>query len=153
MYISNIVIREMNIEDLDKISSILQSDFDDFWNYNIFKQELENSASKYICATYNNKIIGFAGIWICINEAHVTNIVIKKNFRGNGIGKLLLKELIKISNSLKLTNITLEVNENNKIAISLYQKLGFDILGKRKKYYNGVDSALIMTKILRSDTH
>lgn len=64
-------------------------------------------------------------------------------------GRILLSELIKLSNSLGLNKITLEVNENNKIAISLYEKFNFQLLGKRKNYYNGVDSALIMTRFLK----
>lgn len=85
--LEKVLIKEMNTDDLDSISPILLSDFDDFWNYNVFKQELKNSTSKYICAIYNDEIIGFAGIWICIDEAHITNIVTKKNLRGNGIRK------------------------------------------------------------------
>lgn len=92
MNLNKILIREMNIKDLDSISPILQSEFDEFWNYNVFKQELENKNSKYICALYENNIIAFAGIWICIDEAHITNIVTKKQYRNMGIATRLIRK-------------------------------------------------------------
>lgn len=149
--INNIIIKKMDIADLNKISDILSSDFDDFWNYNIFKEELENNTSKYICAIYCNKIIGFAGIKICMDQADITNIVVKKNFRGNHIGKLLMKSLINIAISLNINTITLEVNEHNKIAYSLYKAFQFKECGQRKKYYYGTDTAIIMIKQLKEE--
>lgn len=143
-----IKISKMNIHDLNKISPVLLTEFDDFWNYNIFKSELENENSKYVVAKNNDEIVGFAGIWISIDEAHVTNIVTKKDLRKNGIGSTLLEELINLSKTLNLVSITLEVNENNLDAIKLYEKFGFEKLGIRKKYYNNTDNALIMTKKL-----
>lgn len=143
-----IKISKMNIDDLNKISPVLLTEFDDFWNYNIFKSELENENSKYVVAKNNDEIVGFAGIWISIDEAHVTNIVTKKDLRKNGIGSTLLEELINLSKNLNLVSITLEVNENNLDAIKLYEKFGFEKLGIRKKYYNNTDNALIMTKKL-----
>ena len=143
-----IKISKMNIDDLNKISPVLLTEFDDFWNYNIFKSELENENSKYVVAKNNDEIVGFAGIWISIDEAHVTNIVTKKDLRKNGIGSTPLEELINLSKTLNLVSITLEVNENNLDAIKLYEKFGFEKLGIRKKYYNNTDNALIMTKKL-----
>lgn len=143
-----IKISKMNIDDLNKISPVLLTEFDNFWNYNIFKSELENENSKYVVAKNNDEIVGFAGIWISIDEAHVTNIVTKKDLRKNGIGSTLLEELINLSKTLNLVSITLEVNENNLDAIKLYEKFGFEKLGIRKKYYNNTDNALIMTKKL-----
>jgi len=143
--VNNIVIEKMNISDLDNIKEKLLIDFDDFWNYNVFKSELENENSKYIVAKIDDEIIGFAGIWQVINEAHITNIVTKKNYRNQGIGTLLLEELIKICKNLKeIESLTLEVNEDNIIAQNLYKKFGFEILGKRKNYYKD-RAAVIMT--------
>ena len=120
-----ITISPMTLSDLDSISDILVSDFDDFWSYSIFKSELENENSKYIVAKDQNNIVGFAGIWIAIDEAHITNIVWRKNFRNKGIGSLLLKELINLCITLNLNSITLEVNSNNLPAINLYEKFRF----------------------------
>jgi ribosomal-protein-alanine N-acetyltransferase len=138
-------ISNMTVADLDSISDVLLDDFDDFWNYNIFKAELENPNSHYIVAKQNDLIVGFAGIWIAVDEAHVTNIVVKKSNRGCGIGSLLLENLISMVKSLNLKSLTLEVNETNKPAIKLYEKYGFKRVGARKNYYDNKYSAIIMT--------
>ena len=133
----------MNSQDLESIKNILNSDFDDFWNYNILKEELNNKNSRYLVAKLNNEVIGFAGIKIVIDEADIMNIVVKKNFRNNGIGSLLLENLINLSKSLNISSLSLEVNEKNISAISLYKKFNFKEVGKRKNYYKDSDAILM----------
>lgn len=79
---NKIEISVMNMDDLNKIQNILETEFDDFWNYAVFKSELENPNSIYFVSKYNNKIIGFAGVLMIIDTAEITNIVIKKSYRG-----------------------------------------------------------------------
>ena len=140
-----IQINEMKLEDLDCIKNILLTDFDDFWNYDIFKTELESKNSKYIIAKMGNEIVGFAGVKVVLEQADIMNIVTKKNCRNKGIGSLLLKSLIDICKDLNVSSIMLEVDENNLSAIHLYKNFGFEILNTRKNYY-GMNSALIMRK-------
>jgi len=135
---------KMILDDLNIISPILQSDFDDFWNDNILKSELENENSYYIVAKENDAIVGFGGLWKSIDDIHITNIVTKKIFRNKGIGKAILTELINQAQNFGYNIITLEVNENNLPAISLYKKFGFKEVGIRKRYYNNSDNAIIM---------
>ena len=141
-----IKIEKMELSDLELISNNLNNDFDDFWNYNVFKQELLNKNSiYYVAKDEQNKIVGFAGILIILDEANITNIVTKKANRNQGIGSLLLEKLISEATQKNLSSITLEVNEHNQNAIKLYEKFGFKNLGTRKKYYNNTDNAIIMT--------
>lgn len=144
----NIKISAMTLSDLDSISSILTCEFDDFWNYNLFKSELENQNSKYIVAKANNQIIGFAGVWFSVDDIHITNIVVKKSYRNQKIGSLMLSNLIELCRNQTQKFITLEVNSNNIPAKKLYQKFGFENVGIRKKYYNNTEDAIIMTKTL-----
>ena len=137
---------KMTIEDFNEIKDVLKDEFDDFWNDSILKSELENPNSQYFVAKYKNNIIGFAGILILIDSTEITNIVVKKKERRKGIGNLLLEKLIDETAKLNKEMISLEVNENNTIAISLYKKYNFKEEGLRKKYYNGVSNAIIMTK-------
>lgn len=141
----NIKITSMNSQDLEAIKNILNSDFDDFWNYNILKDELNNKNSRYLVAKLNNEVIGFAGIKIIIDEADIMNIVVKKDFRNKGIGSLLLEKLMDLSKSLNLNYISLEVNEKNISAIRLYKKFNFKEIGTRKKYYKE-SNAILMIK-------
>lgn len=138
-------IDKMSLEDLISIKDILTTEFDDFWNYEILKSELESNNSYFFVAkNISGEIVGFAGIKIILDEADIMNIVIKKDFRNNGIGSLLLDYLISYSKSINLKTITLEVNEINIPAIKLYEKFDFEKLGIRKKYYNGKNDAIIM---------
>lgn len=142
----NITIENMTLEHLEKIKENLKEDFDEFWNENVLKSELENPASTYIVAVdEQNSVIGYAGIWQPIDEAHITNIVTKKDKRNNKIGTKMLERLINIAKERKLNDITLEVNVNNIIAINLYKKYNFKEVGRRKRYYNNMDDAIIMT--------
>ena len=139
-------ITEMTLDDLELMKDTLYSDFDNFWSYNILKQELENEKTTYVVAKENSKIVGFAGMMVFMDEATLNNIVVKKSCRGRGIGGELLESLIEICADLNLKTFTLEVNTSNTPAINLYEKFGFQNLGIRKKYYNNSQDAYIMTK-------
>lgn len=142
-------ISKMTIEDLESIKNILASDFDNFWSFDVLEAELECDNSYVIVAkNTDNTIIGFAGLKTILDEADIMNIVVKKDFRHNGIGSILLENLINYSKNTNMKTITLEVNENNLSAIRLYDKFSFDKLGIRKKYYNGESDAIIMSKQL-----
>ena len=142
--LKKIDIQEMSLNDLEKIKDILISDFDDFWNYNILKEELESPNSKYIIAKTNDgEIIGFTGIKVLVDNADIMNIVVKKSWRNQGVGNLLLNNLISICKDLNLLSLSLEVNEDNLPAIHLYEKFGFRNIGVRKNYYHGKDGIIM----------
>lgn len=88
----NIKIEVMTLEDLEIIKDALISDYDNFWNYNIFKEELQNNNSKYLVAKIYNEIVGFAGIKIILDSADIMNIVTKKTFRNKGIRNLTFEK-------------------------------------------------------------
>ena len=148
-FIMDLKLSKMSIEDLKSIKNVLASEFDNFWSYEVLEEELECDNSYVIVAKVDeNTIVGFAGLKVILDEADIMNIVVKKDFRHNGIGSVLLENLINYSKDLNLKTITLEVNENNLSAIRLYDKFSFDKLGIRKKYYNGESDAIIMSKQL-----
>ena len=141
---NKIQISEMFLFDLDNIKDILVSDFDDFWNYSILKEELESPNSKYIIAKTNDgEIIGFAGIKIIVDTADIMNIVVKKSWRNQGVGNLLLSNLVSICKISNLSSLSLEVNEDNLPAIHLYEKFCFKQVGVRKNYYQDKDGMIM----------
>lgn len=140
-----LTIRPMSISDLNTMKAILESDFDDFWNYNIFYQELQNANSEYFVALESDEIVGFAGILTAVDDVHITNIVTKKLYRNRGIGTKLLEHIMKIAKQKGLSSLTLEVNQTNKPAILLYEKHHFQKIGQRKNYYKQNENAIIMT--------
>ena len=116
-----IKIEKLGPQDLAKIDI---SNFDDFWNINILKNDLKLETSYYIVAKFDNEILGFAGLNLILDEAHISNIAVRKDMRNLKIGSKLLE-------TSKL--ITLEVNEKNLAAIHLYEKYGFKTLRHKKK--------------------
>jgi len=139
----NIEIYDMTFNDIKTLEPIFHTEFDDFWTIDNLKSELGNPNSKCIVAKLDDKIVGFAGIWFSVDDAHITNIVVHKAFRHKGIGSILLEKLIELS-KVK-SSLTLEVNTKNECAYNLYLKYGFKNLGIRKKYYKNLDDAYIMT--------
>lgn len=141
-----IQIFEMSYDDLEIIKDVLETDFDEFWNYETLKEELNSDNSKYIVAkTKDNTIVGFSGIKIIFEEAELMNIVTRKNMRNIGIASSMLNSLINIckENNIKLLN--LEVKSQNTIAINLYKKYNFKEVGLRKKYYDNTYDAILFT--------
>jgi len=136
----------MQLEDLELIKDNLTTDFNDFWNYNILRQELENENSTYIVAKQNSIIVGFGGIWQSVDDIHITNIVARKDLRRIGIGSSILEKLIEIAREKSAKTLTLEVRASNVCAINLYTKYNFKQLGTRKNYYKSpTEDAVIMT--------
>ena len=140
-----IEIEKMTKEHLEQIKNVLEEQFDKFWNANVLDKELENPLSTYIVAIIGGQVVGYAGLWKSLEEGHITNIVTRKDKRGNKIATKMLEELIQMAQNKNLKCVTLEVNVHNDIAINLYKKYNFKEVGRRTKYYNGTDDALIMT--------
>lgn len=140
----------MNIVKMEeKHLKILSKDlekYDEFWNEKILSDEFENENSEYFILIDGDKLLGFAGLWFNIDEAHIMNIAVKDEYRKNGFGTRLLKFLIEEAKEKRKACITLEVREDNMPAIALYEKLNFEKIGRRKKYYNSEIDAIIMTK-------
>ena len=142
----NLKIFDMTLQDFEEIKNILISDFDDFWSPEVLKSELTGENKRYIVAKLEKKIVGFCGIMINFDEIEIMNIVVKKFYRGKGIGKELLNEIIKKSQELNCKNIFLEVNEKNIAALKMYESAGFKQVGRRRRYYNSKDDAIIMSQ-------
>lgn len=145
----NYIIRKMTLSDVNLIEKNFTEDFDNFWNIDVLKQEIQNNNTYYLCVSNNiDGIIGFAGLLRVLDEATLMNIVIRNDLRDQGIGSDLLENLIKVAKDFRCTSLTLEVNVSNEPAIKLYEKFDFKKVGSRKKYYNNTYDAIIMTKLL-----
>ena len=110
-----------------------------------FGEPLPPSGTEYVA--------GFCGIWMMVDEAHITTIAVRNEYLGRGIGELLLILLIGLVAELKAHLITLEVRQSNTVAQKLYQKYGFDQVGVRRGYYsdNHEDGLLLSTEDITSD--
>lgn len=133
---------------IDDIMVVENLSFKIPWSRQSITEEIvSNKLAVYLSAKVDDRIVGYAGIWCVCGEGHITNIAVHPDYRGNGIGSLLLEGLIDIARKEQILSMTLEVRKSNLVAQALYRKYGFKDSGFRKAYYsdNGED-ALIMWK-------
>lgn len=142
-----IEIRKMNEQDIDEVVLVENDCFSVPWSKNSFIQELKNERARYLVATKNNKVVGYIGVWIILDEAHFTNVAVGSDFRGRKIGDKLVCEMINLCKNENVTSVTLEVRKSNIVAQNLYKKYGFNLAGIRKEYYSdNKEDALLMWK-------
>jgi len=118
------------------------------WSEQSFFEEITtNKIAKYIVAEIDDKIVGYAGIWLILDEGHITNVAVHPDYRRKGIAKAIISEIMAISEEAGANLFTLEVRASNESAILLYEGFDFIQVGIRKGYYedNGED-AIIMWK-------
>lgn len=144
----NISIRDMKESDLDRIMEIEKKVFSPPWSKEAFLLELTNNLlAKYIVAEVDGELAGYGGIWLIVDEGHITNVAVDEKHRGIGVGNKLLEGLIQLCMDRNILAITLEVRESNEVAKSLYRKYDFKEYGVRKKYYHdNNEDAIIMWK-------
>lgn len=118
----------------------------------LYNEVMYNKLSKYFTAVIDNKRVGYIGCWLTIPNAEVLNLLVVDEYRGNGIGKLLVNKVIEICNIEKIEMITLEVRISNEIGIKLYESVGFTKENIRKKYYSNGEDALLMVLDLGGKT-
>ncbi len=117
------------------------------WPAHAFEQELRsNRLARYVVARAGEQIVGFAGIWMMVDEAHVTTFSVHPDWRRQSIGRQLLLNLAELAGTIGARRMTLEVRESNVQAQALYRSFGFDIVGRRADYYtDDGEDALVMT--------
>ncbi|HEY2421602.1 MAG TPA: ribosomal protein S18-alanine N-acetyltransferase [Neobacillus sp.] len=135
--VDSFVFRYMKEEDIDQILEVEHASFTTPWSRESFLNELYNNKfAVYIVLEENNKVIGYCGAWVVIDETHVTNVAILPEYRGRKLGEALLKKMMTVATDMGAKTMTLEVRVTNHIAQSLYRKLGFQNGGIRKNYYS-----------------
>ncbi|MGG3737629.1 ribosomal protein S18-alanine N-acetyltransferase [Aeribacillus pallidus] len=147
---SDVIFRTMTIDDLDGVMEVERLSFPCPWSRESFVNELTiNHFASYTVAEFKGKIIGYCGVWIIVDEAHITNIAIHPHFRGRKIGEALLIHVMKLAKEKGAFTMTLEVRVSNHVAQSLYRKLGFQNGGIRKNYYtdNQEDAQIMWVKL------
>jgi len=136
----------MRMEDIPRVLEIEQESFRTPWPREAYTHELtENRLAAYIVARADGEIVGYAGMWIILDEAHVTTIAVDPAYRGQHIGERLLVGLIDAALSRDARWMTLEVRKSNATAQALYKKYGFREIGVRKGYYSdNREDAIVM---------
>lgn len=141
------IIRTMRLEDVSAIAKLEQICFSDPWSETSIKSELNNPLSYWLVADDNGTIAGYVGSQSVLDSADMMNIAVAPEYRRRGVGRMLINNLISYLREQKVIALLLEVRVSNMAAISLYQKFGFEQVGRRPRYYhNPREDALIFRK-------
>jgi ribosomal-protein-alanine N-acetyltransferase len=146
-------IERMTIQDVDDVHRIERASFPVPWPDYAFRQEIEtNRLAHYLVVRSAGEAVAYAGLWMMVDEAHITTFAVLPQWRRHGVGGRLMVELMRMALDLNARVMTLEVRLSNAPARALYQRFGFRPVGVRPRYYsdNGED-ALIMTTEPLSD--
>lgn len=148
---SEAVVRRMSLADLPEVLEIDHLSFPLPWSERSYRFELtENPASHMLVAVSPEngrpRVLGYAGFWMVIDEAHISTLAVHPDHRRTGLGAELLRAVLDEAARRGAELATLEVRVSNRAAVNLYHKFGFQIVGRRPRYYrdNGED-ALLMT--------
>jgi len=142
-----IIYRKMNVDDIDGVLKIEEEAFSLPWTKEAFTEEMTTNLHAYYVVAENGvgQIVGFCGMWLVMDESHITNVAVTELAKGQGIGEGLMREAIRVAKEHEVVLMTLEVRVSNSIAQNLYRKLDFQNGGIRKGYYSdNQEDALVM---------
>jgi ribosomal-protein-alanine N-acetyltransferase len=144
--VAPIAIATMTLDDVNGVLEVERTSFPIPWPANAFRHELtQNRNARYIVARDGDRIVGYAGLWLMVDEAHITTFAVHPDARRRKIGERLLQRLFEIANDIGAEWLTLEVRASNIAAQRLYEKYGFKRAGVRRRYYSdNSEDALIM---------
>ncbi len=145
---SGVLVRDMYLVDLDAVMAIEAHSFPTPWSRNAFQTEiLENTFATYLVLDFHGRVVSYGGMWIILDEAHVTNVAVHPDYRGHHLGERMMDGMIERARALGVQRMTLEVRRGNIVAQNLYHKMGFVQLGVRRGYYTDThEDAFIMWK-------
>ncbi|HRK22204.1 MAG TPA: ribosomal protein S18-alanine N-acetyltransferase [Fimbriimonadaceae bacterium] len=143
----NLRFEKLNESHLESILAIEKLSNSAPWSERSFRGELTNPQSVFVTAIGDGKVIGYAGLWIVVDEGHITTVAVDPDYRRKGIGKRLTTEVLSRAKELGIACATLEVRASNEAAINLYEGLGFVQSARRKGYYpDNREDAIVMWK-------
>lgn len=142
---NSLVFSKLRPEDAKELSLLDKECFSTPWSEQMFYEDATNPNAHYVLARIGDKIVGYCGIYMVLDEGQITNIAVLKKYRGQKIASSILEKIVDYARENNLFKITLEVRESNAAAIGLYEKFGFKKVGYRKGYYhNPQETAVLM---------
>ena len=147
----NLTIIQLGILHLNSCIDLDQKALKGLWTKSQWKKELTDP--KRICIGIieleTEKLLGLCSAWLVIDELHITSLAVHPIHQRKGLGKFLMSELIKRSDSLLTNHIHLEVKDTNEPAKAFYKSMGFKIVGNRSNFYKDGSDAILFTKTIK----
>jgi [ribosomal protein S18]-alanine N-acetyltransferase len=151
----NVIIRKMTVQDVPAVAQIDQLSFSLPWPEHSFHYEVSDNrvARCFVAEAEDKRLAAMIVSWIVIDELHIATIATHPEFRRQGIGTLILKYALKDAAASEVRRAFLEVRASNEAALDMYRKFGFEISGRRTKYYkdNGEDAILMTLETLEAE--
>ena len=148
----SLIFRKMTVDDIPAVIDLDQKSFSLPWPERSFRFELtDNPASRCWVADLDGKIVGMIVVWLIIEEAHVATVATHPDYRRQGIGKRLLAYALRHMIPDGARSSFLEVRESNLAAQEMYRKFGYEVTGRRRRYYRDNDEDAILMNLERLD--
>ena len=138
-------------EHLPQIAEIEKEAFDEPWTVGMLLPELSDPNAYYSVGLLGEDVICYGGFHTVLDEGQIANIAVRADMRGQGYGRLLMQDILKLAKCNGVKRITLEVKDTNEPAVNLYKSLGFTVEGIRKRYYANRYDALVMWLTIGED--
>jgi len=143
--IDPVSVEPMRRADVPSVSAIERRCYPTPWHENAYYTELTNRSACYLVARLDGQVVGYAGMWVIMDEAHITTLAVDPPHQGKKIGERLLQAMLEEAILHGATRATLEVREHNYKAQNLYRKYGFREAAIRKNYYtDNQENAVVM---------
>ena len=141
------ILREMLVEDLDKVMEIEEDLFVVPWTKEGYFTFLTRKDAMFLVVEEKGEILGYCGLLMVLDEGDVTNVAVKRDRQREGIGNFLMESMLRLAYEQGIRTVHLEVRAGNSVAVRLYERLGFVKDGIRKGYYTDpVEDAVLMTR-------
>ena len=143
----------MNADHLDELERLERICFSRPWSKRMLGEELENQCAAFLVAEdESGKVLGYAGLLVMMDEGYITNVAVFPEYRRLGVAAKIIEVYMNFAEANQLAFLTLEVRPSNAAAIALYQRFGFEEVGRRKNYYDlPKEDALILTRYFKED--
>jgi len=144
----------MTLEDLDEVLAIERVSFQTPWSRGAFRYELtQNRVARSVVVRAGRQLVGYVCLWEIGHEIHITNLAVHPSFRRRGAARALLGHILEDARASGVELVFLEVRPTNAEALTLYESLGFCVIGRRKGYYFDTgEDALVMEARLDAET-
>ena len=144
---TDLIFERMTEQHISRVAELEKQCFSTPWSETALSEELSNKFARFFVALLNGEIVGYIGAHNILGEVYITNVAVFPEYRKNGFGEALIKKLIETVKKENADFITLEVRKSNTSEINLYEKCGFNAVGKRKNFYEKpCEDAILMTK-------
>jgi ribosomal-protein-alanine N-acetyltransferase len=147
-----ILLRPMTVDDVAAVASLDRLSFPLPWSEGSFRSDLTTNPAAHLLVAEKTgangrRIAGYAGYWLVVDEAHLSTLAVDPGLRRRGIGERILREAMRLAARQGAEMMTLEVRVTNDAARRLYEKLGFQVVGRRPHYYkDNLEDAILMTR-------